>query len=140
MEQRQFIGGHVEENENLLDALSREIMEESGIDIHFDNLIPFLKIKYYSRNYPQEGLNTLTINNYYIVRTDLKPNFNNTHLTDYEKKWEYTIKYVSVDKAIKVLEDSLAAASKKNPVLDTIEALKEFVKINEDDTRRSEWR
>ena len=136
----QFVGGHLEQNETLMECLSREVKEESGIIIKFDNLLPFLKIKYYSRNYPEEGLNTLTINNYFIVKTDLKPNADKMELTDYEKEWGYTVKYVSLDKALEVLKNSLDDASKKNPVLDTIEAVKEFIKINTDDTRRSEWR
>lgn len=136
----QFVGGHLEENETLMECLSREIKEESGIEIRFDELVPFLKIKYYSRNYPEEGLNTITTNNYYIVRTDLKPDFDNRELTDYEKEWGYTVKYVKVEDALSVLENSIGDAKKKNPVLDTIEAIKEYVKICGDDTRRDEWR
>lgn len=136
----QFVGGHLEENETLMDCLSREIKEESGIQIKFDELTPFLKIKYYSRNYPEDGLNTLTINNYFIVKTDLEPNFDNRELTDYEKEWGYTVKYVKVNDALKILEESIGGAKKKNPVLDTIEAVKEYIKICGEDTRRDEWR
>ena len=42
----QLVGGHVEKEETLMECLSREIKEESGIEIKFDNLMPFLKIKY----------------------------------------------------------------------------------------------
>ena len=136
----QFVGGHLEKNETLMDSLSREIREESGIEIKFDELRPFLKIKYYSKNYPKKGLNTITTNNYYIVKTDLKPNFDNRKLTDYEKEWGYTVKFVKVDDALRVLEESIKDAKKKNPVLDTIEAIKEYIKICGDDTRRDEWR
>ena len=136
----QFIGGHLENGETLEDCLSREIKEESGIEIKFDNLNPFLKIKYYSRNYPRKGLNTITTNNYYIVKTDLKPDINNRNLTDYETEWGYDLKYISKDKALDELKRGLADAKKKNPVLDTIEAVSEYLKRCEDDTRRDEWR
>lgn len=135
----QLVGGHVEKEETLMECLSREIKEESGIEIKFDNLMPFLKIKYYSRNYPSNGLNTITTNNYYVVRTDLKPNYDNRELTDYEKEWDYTVKYVKLDDALDVLEKSIGDAKKKNPLLDTIEAIKEYIKICGDDTRRDEW-
>ena len=93
-----------------------------------------------SRNYPSDGLNTITTNNYYVVRTDLKPNFDNRELTDYEKEWDYTVKYIKLDDALELLEKSISDAKKKNPVLDTIEAVKEYIKICGDDTRRVEWR
>ena len=136
----QFVGGHVEDGEDLIAALKREVREESGINLDINYLTPFLKIKYYSRNYPKEDLNTLTTNNYFIVRTDLKPNYGNRSLTDYEEEWGYTVKYIPKDKALQILKESLIDAKKKNPVLDTIEAVSEFLKITTDDTRRDEWR
>ncbi len=50
------------------------------------------------------------------------------------------VKYIPKDKIIAVLQDSLATAKKKNPVIDTIEAITEFLKQETDDTRRDEWR
>ena len=136
----QLVGGHVEAGENLTNALEREMKEESGIILDLDNLRPFLKIKYYSRNYPKEDLNTLTINNYFIVRTDLKPDIDKIKLTDYEKEWNYVVKYLPKDKIIEILKNSLPEAKKKNPVLDTIEAVSEFLKQEGEDTRRDEWK
>lgn len=136
----QFVGGHVEDNESYQECLSREIKEESGIELTFDDIKPFLVIKYYSRNYPHEGDNTTTINNYFIVRTDMKPDFDNRNLTDYEIKSGYTVKYIHKDMVLSLLQGSLVYASKRNPVLDTIEAVEEFIKISSDNTTREEWR
>lgn len=136
----QFVGGHVEANEKLMDALAREVKEESGIILNKLDLIPFFRVKYYNRNYPKKDLNTLTINNYYVIRTDLKPDTSKMELTDYEKEWGYTVKYISKEKALAILKDSLEDAKKKNPVLDTIEAVSEFLKQETEDTRRDEWR
>lgn len=135
----QFVGGHVEKNETDEECLSREIKEESGIDLTFDKLTPFLVIKYYNKNYPEEGTNTITINSYYIVNSDLKPNLDNRHLTDYETKWGYELKYLDKNIALKELEKGLLTAKKKNPVLDTMEAVKEFINISGDDSKREEW-
>jgi len=136
----QCVGGHVEAGEELMDALSREIREESGIILNDLDLRPFFRMKYYNRNYPEVGLNTLTINSFYIIRTDLEPNPDKMELMDYEKEWGYEVKYLPKDKALDILYASLDDAKKKNPVLDTIEAVSEFLRQSEDDTRRDEWR
>ena len=48
-------GGKIDENETEKEALRREILEESGIDIFLDtdieNAEPFLEIKTYNQNY-----------------------------------------------------------------------------------------
>ena len=135
----QFVGGHVEDGENLMEALTREIREESGIILNNLKILPFLKIKYYSKNYPKDGVNTITINNYFIVRTDLVPNLDNIALTDREINDGYTLKYIAKDKAIDILKESLKVANKVNPVLDTIEAILEFIKISCENGNKEEW-
>ena len=135
----QFIGGHVEPGESDEVCLSREIMEESGIDIKFNKLTPFLAIKYYSKDYPKKGDNTITINNYFIIKSDLKPNLDKRKLTDYETEWGYEYRFINKDKALKELEKGILTAKKKNPVLDTIEAVKEYLKITSEEPKKEEW-
>lgn len=136
----QCVGGHVEEGESLMEALERELKEESGLIFENLNLQPFFRTKYYNRNYPEEGLNTLTCNNYYVIRSDKKPDDSLRELTDYEKEWNYIVKYLPKNKIIEILQNSLPEAKKKNPVLDTIEAVSEFLKQEGEDTRRDEWK
>ena len=136
----QCIGGHVEDGEDECTCLMREIKEESGINLKIKNIKPFLVIKYYSRNYPVEGLNTVTINNYFIIRTELKPNVDDNKLTDYEKEWGYTVKYIPKDKVLARLRRSMHLAKKKNTVLDTVEAISEFIRITDNKITRVEWK
>ena len=136
----QCVGGHVEEGESSMAALMRELKEESGLVFKDLDLKPYFRVKYYNRNYPKEGVNTLTINSYYVIRTDMLPDDSIRELTDYEKEWGYIVKYIHKDKVLDELRNSLADAKKKNPVLDTIEAVSEFLKQEKEDTRRDEWK
>ncbi len=135
----QFIGGHVEPGETNEECLNREIMEEAGINIKFDNLRPFLAIKYYSRDYPEKGINTITTNNYFVVKSDLKPNLDKRKLTDYETKWGYEYRYIHRDNALDELKKGIDLAKKKNPVLDTLEAVREYLKITSNEPKKEEW-
>ena len=128
----QFIGGHVEKGENDLICLSKELMEEAGIKVKTDKLKPFLVIKYYSKDYPEKGINTITTNSYYIIKTDLKPDEDKRRLMDYEEKWGYEYHYIDKEKALEVLNKNIANVKKKNTVLDTIEAVREYLKITEE--------
>lgn len=135
----QFIGGHVEPGETNEECLAREVMEESGIKLKFDKLTPYLAIKYYSKDYPENGVNTLTVNNYFIVKTNKKPNIDKRKLTDYETEWGYEYRFISRDKALTELKKGIKTAKKKNPVLDTIEAVREYLKITSDEPKKEEW-
>ena len=125
----QTIGGHLEEGETYLECLSREIKEESGIELTFDNIEPFVVIKYYQKDYPEKGKNTLYIINYYLVRTDIKPDLSKIDLTDDELAWNYEVRYIPKDICLKELYDNIALAKKKLTVYDTIEVVLEYLKI-----------
>lgn len=53
-----FIGGHQEDNEELVDTLKREVKEETGIELENEVINnPFLKIIYLNKDYPNKGEN-----------------------------------------------------------------------------------
>ena len=105
----QFLGGHLEENENLIDALNREIEEETGIKLNLKNEKYFAIATGYWKDHPKKGINRKTIIYYFKIHTDLKPNLNNTSYTEGEKKGNFSLKYIPIDK----LEEELINNVKK---------------------------
>jgi len=123
-------GGHLEEGETLSEGLVREIEEETGVRIEKEEREPFLSIKYMNKDYPSEGVNTKSIANYYVVNYDLIPNLKSINLTEGEKNGNFELKYISRETILDVLEESLETCSRKAVVKDTIEAIKEYIKIS----------
>ena len=124
-----LIGGHVDTDESDFDCLKREIKEELGIDYNIEPTRPFLKIKYLNRNFPSEGVNTMSVANYYVLRDNLVPNNSNISLTKEEEKGEFHTVNISVYDAINTLVSSIASCTREGAVLDTIEAVKEYINI-----------
>lgn len=102
----QFIGGHVEKEESLENALIREIEEESGIKLDHVDSKPFALIKYYSKNYHNSGKNRCNKIYYYAVNTNAKPKLNNTHYTTCEKDGNFELRYVNLSDVKRVLVDN----------------------------------
>lgn len=92
----QFPGGHLEENETLLDCLKREIKEETGIILK-ESYPLIYKVGYYNRNYPLEGDATYTEFNYFLIRTNDLPNKNNMNLDEWEKEHNYECVYIKLE-------------------------------------------
>lgn len=123
-----FTGGHVEDEETDKECLEREILEEAGSSLPLDDAKLFMSIKYFNKDYPNAGDLSLYITNYYVIKNDFVPDLGNVYLTDDEKNGEFKLVYISKSDIISVLEESLATATRKNPVKDTIEVLKEYLK------------
>lgn len=123
----QLIGGHTEENETFEECIVREVKEETGIVLPLVTRKPFLVIKRYVKDYPSINLNSLYIHNYYLINTDKKPNLDNTNLTEDEKEGCFEFKYIKLDSIMKELEDNLKVSTKKGVVLDTIEAVSQYL-------------
>ena len=124
-----LLGGHVDNDESDMECLHRELLEEAGVDITFNKLIPFMTIKYFIKNYPEDNINSLYIANYYNYKMDLLPNISNLHLTADEKDGNFEIQYISKDIVINKLNEALEFATRKNVVNDTIEVIKEYLKM-----------
>ena len=87
----QFPGGHVESDENLIDALYREIKEETGIILN-NNINPFLGAYRYYKDYPKVNDNRKNEIYYYEIKTDEVPNLDNTEYTIDEKNGNFELR------------------------------------------------
>lgn len=90
----QFPGGHVEENEELIDTVNREILEETGMDLKLKDLEPFARNLGYYKDWPEEGKNRKIEIYYYEVKTDEKPNLDNTSYTESEKDGGFELRHI----------------------------------------------
>ncbi len=90
----QFPGGHVEENETLIQAVNREVLEETGMDLGIDNIEPFACAIGYYKDWPAEGKNRKIEIYYYEIKTDEKPNLENTEYTENEKDGNFELRYI----------------------------------------------
>ena len=90
----QFPGGHVEENETLIQTVNREVLEETGMDLGGDNIEPFACAIGYYKDWPAEGKNRKIEIYYYEIKTDEKPNLENTEYTENEKDGNFELRYI----------------------------------------------
>lgn len=124
-------GGHLEKNETFDECLVRKIKEELGVVIPFEKRTPILTITYYNKDYPSVGTNSKTESKYYEVLTEVEPNLSDVKLTEDEKKGNFKVVYIDEKDILKYLEESLKECTREGVVLDTIEAIKEYLKSKE---------
>ncbi|MBQ4584061.1 MAG: NUDIX hydrolase [Bacilli bacterium] len=99
----QFPGGHVEDNETLIQAVNREVLEETGIELNISNIEPFACAIGYYKDWPAEGKNRKIEIYYYEVKTDEAPNLENTEYTENEKDGNFELRYIPLSEVEDVL-------------------------------------
>lgn len=90
-------GGHVEEGESLIDTINREVEEETGIVLNISNAKPFACSIGYYKNWPTVGKNRKIEIYYYEIKTDEKPNLDNTRYTESEKNGNFELRYIPLN-------------------------------------------
>lgn len=103
----QFPGGHAEDNEELIETVNREIKEETGIELNLNYIEPFARKSGYYKDWPEEGKNRKIEIYYYEVKTDEKPNLNNTSYTEHEKEGNFELRYIPLSKVEEELEKNI---------------------------------
>ena len=121
----QFPGGHVEENEELVDTVNREILEETGMNLNLTNINPFARNISYYKDWPEEGKNRKIEIYYYEVKTDEKPNLNNTSYTENEKDGNFELRYIKLSNIEEELKKNIELyGDKKGIAREMLELLK----------------
>ena len=128
----QFPGGHMEDNETLIDALKREVLEETGIELEDSEIQdPILKEIYMNEDYPVEGKITKSEVYFYPVKTDKLPDITKAKYTEREIKGNYHLDIVPLKDAIRIIEENIPK-NERNKVIapEMILAIKEILKLN----------
>lgn len=125
-----LIGGHLEEDEIFLDCVKREVLEETGIELELVDVKPYFAIEYLCKGYPEEHDNTRFVAEYFAIKTDENFDMSKVNLTESEKDGNFELRYIHKDKIIDILKESLNFCTKKNAVIDTIDAVDEFIRQN----------
>ncbi len=112
----QFPGGHVDEDENIIDCLKREVLEEVGLEVKEENPKPFASITYYVKNYRDDSINRENIMYYYLIKTNEEPDLSKTHYDEFEKIGEFEIAKVHLNDIEELLKNSIPL----NPVNEVI--------------------
>ncbi len=125
----QFIGGHIEKDEDLIAGLFREIAEESGIILNIEQLTPFFKMIKYVKDYPKKGDNSCYECYYYSMRTDERPNLKLVNYTDDEKRGDFKLVYVPFDQVEEIfMENENSSERSKTIALENLETIKVYKK------------
>ena len=102
----QFVGGHVEDNEDMEEGLIREIKEETGIDV-IDVNGPFMLVEAYYKDYFCSSKNVHSKVYYYRIFCDDMPNLEETNYDILERQTDFEIFYIPIKRFKAFLEDGL---------------------------------
>lgn len=122
-------GGKVEVTETPVDAVKRELLEETNIHIMLDDISPFVLVKNYLRDYESSDgtiVNRL-VNTYYFTGFTSKDDIEYFNLTRTEKRDDLRAFFVSMEDAKELLKEY----NKDNPkaaylAVETIKVLDEY--------------
>ena len=121
----QFPGGHLEDNENLIEALKREVLEETGMEISDEEIDrPFYKVTYLNKDYPVKGINRKSEIYYYVVKTDKEVDLSKVKLTKNEVKNNYRLEKIPLLSSIGVISKN---DNDKVIERDLIDAIEEYL-------------
>ena len=116
-------GGHVEDKESLVNAINRELREETGIELNIKEISPFLYSVGYYKDWPEKGKNRKVEIYYYEIKTDEKPNLNNTEYTLSEKEGNFELRSVPLESVEEVFTNNANKYGDKHGIA------KEMIKV-----------
>ena len=128
----QLIGGKHEGRATLSKSLIREIKEETGIKIPYEEFKPFFVLDNYIKDKSSKGLNRFIRIYYYKISTDIEPNFDKMSLTESEKEKDFELKKVKLKDLSKVIEDNVKEFGDEKGIAKEMFKMLKYLDLNKD--------
>ena len=118
----QFPGGHLEDNESLIETLKREVLEETGIEISDKEIgRSFYKVTYLNKDYPVKGTNRKSEIYYYVVNTNKEVDLSKVKLTENEIKNNYRVEKIPLLSSVDIISKNNNDKVIERDMIDAIE-------------------
>lgn len=125
-------GGKVDQNEDSIDALIREMKEEVGFDLSKEDVKPFIKTDVFQPNYQSRDYQELICQNneteYYI--TDLPITVSKQKLSDREIESNFKIFRIDIYELIDILKSKMNTENEKAYSRELLAVLEEYLRLN----------
>lgn len=105
-------GGRMEGSERPKESLIREIKEETGVELHQQNIVFVGNYHFYHKNFPN-GTNRDNEIDLYMVTNPVCLNYTQTNVTEYEKSYNFRIVPVSEEELENLFKESSNNVYKK---------------------------
>lgn len=126
-----FVGGHVEQGESLADALAREVLEETGILVDFENVFPIGELVSYDKNYFNSGKVAKSTITYFVVKTDEEYDLKKQNLDSDEKEGNFEIVHINLKDAEKFLKEDEGFSKKTELYKEMLFMIQQYKKDKE---------
>lgn len=93
-----FLGGSVEEGETLIDALKREVLEESGLIVKDNSIVEFGEVTEIKADKFEN--NTIYIAHNYYFHCDVEKGLSSTSMTEHELQMGCHLVWEEIDRII----------------------------------------